>query len=191
MSKSFKISIIILLLAVISFGSYILVKNKIVNLPNNFSNFGNKTQNQEPALEDLTEKKDLSKSREFLSSEFGFSINLPPGVDISDFPDSSGYMYLISQASQGSFAQIYITEFDETAELTLQRILKDIRDKQILNGKVLLLDGKKVMSFDSEADGFGKTWEVWFVNNGYLFQIMTKAENRDKLENILTTWKFK
>lgn len=121
---------------------------------------------------------------------YGFTITYPSAMNIGTFEEAAGDMVLLQDKTQGTIAQMYIQEFSEEGGLTPERIAKDLPGKKIENGKYILLDNRKVMMFDSEEEGIGRTWEVWFSYANYLYQISTKSENRPVLEPILSTWKF-
>jgi hypothetical protein len=36
----------------------------------------------------------------------------------------------------------------------------------------------------------GKTYEVWFVHNGTLYEVATSADRAAALQDILSTWTF-
>lgn len=120
---------------------------------------------------------------------------LEPGYNLSpaDFKinTTSGDGYYMATYEKGPKEgfQVFVTAFDEPGPITPERIWLDV-DAEINNPKYIDVAGIQALAFDSEAEDFGKTFEVWFVQNGKLYQITTYAVYEKQLLKILETWKF-
>jgi hypothetical protein len=54
----------------------------------------------------------------------------------------------------------------------------------------IVVDGAKGMEFLSYAPTMDDTREVWFIKNGYLYEVTTFKELDSWLAQIMQTWKF-
>lgn len=95
-----------------------------------------------------------------------------------------------SEASAQEGFQIFVIPFDEEGPITPERILLDV-DIEINNPKYISLDGVQALAFNSADEGFGTTFEVWVIQRGKLYQVMTYGSFETKLLEILTNWRFK
>lgn len=127
-------------------------------------------------------------SETYTNSKYGFSFSHPKELNISEFTEGKIDVILVKDETGDGF-QIYITPFDEQGPITKERILKDIPDMQISNDKEIFIDGESALSFKSKDTSL-ETFEIWFVYNGYLYQISSFASFRNKLEEIIKTWRF-
>ena len=123
----------------------------------------------------------------YTNAKYGFSLELPEGTKTSEFQEGEyGDMLLF-----GDF-QIFVSEFDEPGIVTPERIKQDLpaiyidQPQQVIIGK----DRLNALIFFSEEESLGRTREVWFVHNGYLYQISTLEENDAFIGGILETLEF-
>jgi hypothetical protein len=52
------------------------------------------------------------------------------------------------------------------------------------------VDGVKALAFHGFDDGLGDTYEVWFIKDGFLYEVLTYKELERELNLILATWRF-
>lgn len=106
--------------------------------------------------------------------------------------------------------QIFLAPFDEEGPVSVERVKKDLPGIIMEEAQAVLVGGKpetlnpkpETSPNDQNANGvpaimffgrdpeIGKTREVWFTGNGYLFQITARAELDSLLGPILGTWRF-
>ena len=87
--------------------------------------------------------------------------------------------------------EITIFPFDETGPLTPDRIKQDVPDIEISNSEdTTIADNIPALAFNSSDEGIGQTFEVWFVKDGQLFQVVTWPSYRETLLEILDYIKF-
>lgn len=182
--KNIKITVIIIGLIVV-FGVVALIllkKSPVVNQSPNISKeviSSPSTQITTPAIFTYTHP------------EFGFSFKYSSNLSIGREQESdTSEILLIQSKEKGAIGQIYISSFPESAVLSAELLQKEFPGKKFLNGKKVLIGDMEAFSFESEADGTGKTWEVVYANNGYIYQAMSTINNRNEFESILTTWEF-
>ena len=92
--------------------------------------------------------------------------------------------------------QIFITPFGEEETITPERIQKDlpfavVEDPQqvIINPEASAEEEIQALLFWSNDPDIGRTREVWFTKNGYLYEITTYADLNEWLPLILSTWR--
>lgn len=85
--------------------------------------------------------------------------------------------------------QVVVRPFGEEGPLTHERILLDL-DIDISNPKILMIGGIQAPAFNSTDETFGRTFEVWFIREGKLYQITTYSYFENQLLKILESSKF-
>ena len=136
----------------------------------------------------VTSDKDTTPPR-YYSLDYHFFFDVPKGFSFNEIPDEKGTVVLV-EGSAGESFQIFVTPFDEPGPLTPERIKKDLPQKVIRNPRAGTLDGVSAIAFTSHDEDTGDVFEIWFIHDGSLFQITTKSDFADGLQNILQTWKF-
>lgn len=157
-------------------------------------------------LEDLkAEMEDYSpyaqidpKTRTYTNTKYGFSFKIPKNMLVSNFQEGRrGEVILIQSRGQGGtdsapWVQVFVLPFDETGLVDPERIHQDLSELKIQDPQYALI-GKnqfKALIFWSQESSFGKTREVWFARNGYLFQITTSKAYERVLGEMLETISF-
>lgn len=125
---------------------------------------------------------------------FGFSFNYPEEYEVTVFEEPVGGATFVVQDKKSDGFQVIVSPFDEPlTALTEERVRRDIPDLTIEAVQpVLLGDAGQGIAFVSDNDAFGgASREVWFVFDGYLFQISTYLKNDPLLQAVLGTWELK
>lgn len=157
-----------------------------------------------PLDQDLTgqvSEKSAGMSETYTNSKYGFSFSHPKELNVSEFAEEGADSTSSPQADvvlAGGVFQLLISPFDESEPITKARILKDIPDMAIADDKIisvggfdgLTAGGVNALSFKSKDESGGETLEIWFVRNGYLYQISSFASFEKQILQILGTWKF-
>ncbi len=141
----------------------------------------------------------------FIHPTYKFSIEYPKLLVPTVFKEPNNGETIVFQSSQDEKTvakeermgfQIFITPFNEEDILTKERILNDILSVVVDDIEEVIL-GTKVGGRDVQAflfwsrdEKIGKTREVWFVHDGYLYEITTYAHLDSWLANILQTLNF-
>ncbi len=134
---------------------------------------------------------------------YGFSFDYPADWSADLFEDDSGpaspslggEVAVIQNSETGIL--IYIYPFDEPGPISKERILRDVPDMKIANGKQIKIapstgSGQTIdaLSFDSDEREIGPTREVWFVFGGFLYQLSAAEGGEEALNKMIETWKF-
>jgi len=135
---------------------------------------------------------DNPKNNLYIDSQYGFLFQYPKGFTVTKFSeteDSNTILIQKKETNQGF--QIFISSFDEPGPLTKERILKDLPDLVIKNPEQRVLkNGAVALIFFSEESSIGETREIWFINNGFLYQVSTRKELDNLTAQMFKTWEF-
>lgn len=123
----------------------------------------------------------------YTNADYGFSFKYPNGFNVGFFKEGDGHMVLVQKDNKS--VQIFILPFDEPAPISKARILKDLPNMVIKNEKSGTVVGEKAIAFSGEHESLGDTYEIWFVHNKNLYQVITKIETAQFLVDIMKTWK--
>lgn len=141
--------------------------------------------------------------KRFTHPLYGFSIEYPEELDITTFDEEEGGETVIFQSREDESValeekvgfQIFVSPFEEDSVLTLERIREDLPFATIEEPLEVIIGTKtgqntSALLFWSEDSAIGRTREVWFVHENYLYEITTFAHLDTLLADILSTWSF-
>lgn len=135
-----------------------------------------------------------SEWKTYDNKTLGFSLMYPPEYISNDLVAEDGAV-IVTIGEKGNLGfgfQINITSFDESpASMTVERIRRDIPD--------LVMEEPQAFHFGNLAQGvsfisqneIGKTREMWFATQRYLYQISAPIAFDPVLPKIMASWKFK
>lgn len=131
----------------------------------------------------------VSSGYQFRHPRLGFTLELPDGFSVGKFEEEENGMtgeITLVRGSDDVQLQIYATAFDEEGPITPERIRKDLPNLIIsAPQQVVLHGGMPALVFLSENAAFGKTQEVWFVHDGFLYQLTTTAPMKKETAKII------
>lgn len=186
MPKNFKITVIIVILLVAGAAGYSIYRYR--------SYMPNKTDTSNSAN---TVKKSDVLTRTYLPSDLtlsythpslGFTFKYPEGFKIGDLPDETGETILVQ--ADGDGFQIYTRPLEQQVEITADLVKQDLPDMVVENSFQIDISGTRALVFDSQNESGEKTGEIWFWNNGTLYQISTPREFAKTLAEIIKTWQW-
>ncbi|MBP9711089.1 MAG: hypothetical protein KBD50_02420 [Candidatus Pacebacteria bacterium] len=125
---------------------------------------------------------------EYVNEVYNFTVNIPKGFGVGGTERS-----IVIEDKDGNGLQIVITPLGEDIPvLTEERIRADIPDILIEQPQVVTVSGANTgLAFRSNNAAFGGvSREVWFVEDGNLYQIITYDRLRPLLSAIFGTLKF-
>lgn len=157
-----------------------------------FERFGPETQapttHQQVVLVD-------DQHQQFIHPRYGFSVVVPKDLDIIRVDEGEGTETIVftpKAEDSAAVMQIFVTPY-LPSEITEERLRKDVPGGEIKDiNEVLIGAGSDIRAvrFSSQHPGLGEAREVWFIRNGYLFEVMTRMENDAWLATVLKTWQF-
>lgn len=121
-----------------------------------------------------------------------FTIRLPAGLIPQTFPLEDGQGMVTFETADGKTGfQVFTLPVNEPLPATAEELQKGLPDLVVNNFENASIDGQGAISFNSYDPDIGDTFEVWFVHEALLYQVMTYAPLQGWLLDILTTWKFR
>lgn len=145
--------------------------------------------------DDANGANDANKTgKQFRHPRLGFTLELPEGFSAGKFDEEEngavGETALV-RGPDGEQLQIYATAFEEEGQITPERIRKDLPNLVISTPQqVVLHGGMQALAFLSENESLGKTQEIWFAHNGFLYQLTTTAPLSKDVAGIIGSMKF-
>ncbi len=133
--------------------------------------------------------------QQFIHPGYGFSLVVPKDLEAFRVDEGQGTETIVfTPASENADAvmQIFVTPY-LPREITKERLAKDVPGGVIKDvTEVLIGVGSDIRAvrFSSEHPGLGEAREVWFLRNGYLFEVTTRMANDAWLATVLKTWQF-
>lgn len=118
-----------------------------------------------------------------------FELRYPGDVQIREY--SAGNTSTITfedQKGEKGF-QVFVVPY-EGATISEERFKMDIPSEVIKEPTAIVIDGAPATMFFSSNAMFGETREVWFIHNGFLYEVTTYKDLDPWLSAIMTTWKF-
>lgn len=128
--------------------------------------------------------------KEYRNEQYQFSILVPDSVVVVERNEGQGAISvtLEDRAAEVGF-QIFVVPFLEQ-QISEERFRMDIPTGIRRETKDIAIDGAVGASFYSVHELLGETSEVWFVKNGYLYEVTTLKDLDQWLSGIMTTWEF-
>jgi hypothetical protein len=134
----------------------------------------------------------IEKSGRYYHPLLEFSFNKPSGylVNKNQLWENTEILVVENTAAGSSEGfQIFVTPHDEPS-VNIERIRIDLPELVMRNIQTGSLDSVDVLIFNSFDESLGDTYEIWFVHNQHLYQIMTYANFESELNTILASWQF-
>ena len=129
----------------------------------------------------------------YTNNRYGFSLVYPSELVIQEFEESENTMSVIFQKPGEEVGfQIFVTSYSEPT-ITEARIKTDIPSGIIENPVEVLIGVSRdirALRFNSEVPLIGESTEVWFLRDGYLYEVTTYAALDEWLAEILATLTF-
>ena len=85
--------------------------------------------------------------------------------------------------------QIFVVPYEEST-ITPERFSTDAPSGVMIDPKETKIDGAPAKSFFGYNDQMGETWEVWFIHDGFLYEVTTYKPLDGWLNSILQTWRL-
>jgi len=130
----------------------------------------------------------------YTSESYGFSFNYPKDLAVTEMREGSSSFITINDKSLTQGIQIMITPYGtDYGEITEAAIKNDIPDILIEEAKAVEpAPEEKGLAFTSNNEDFGgRSREIWFVHDGFLYQLSTYNSMAGSMEELFGSWKFK
>ncbi len=132
-----------------------------------------------------------SGSHTYTNAEYGFSLMYPEELGVSDRQEEGNAHTTTFESVDGNKGfQIYIRPYGED-QITASQIQADTQGTgRGVPQEAFIGGGIRALIFYSNNAILGELREVWFMYDGYLFEVTTYKELDTWLAEIMKTWKF-
>jgi hypothetical protein len=128
----------------------------------------------------------------YTNTHYGFSIKYPLDFVETEYPEGADALTIVFQKTgeESKGFQIFVIPYPET-QISQERIKTDLKGAPMKNVTEVILPGNiRAVHFNSVAPIIGDSSEVWFIHNGYLFEVTTYAALDTWLAGVLATMQF-
>lgn len=128
--------------------------------------------------------------RTYESAAYRFRVSFPGDYEAREYPEADDAMSLtVSKAATGEGFQVYVTPYAED-QITEKRFRLDVSSGVMREPVDVMISGVRGTMFWSRNSIMGETREVWFINNGFLYEVVTYKQLDEWLSGIMQTWEF-
>lgn len=131
-----------------------------------------------------------NETREYHSAQYGFSLRYPKELSMKEYDEGNRARTVTFQdASTEHSFEIFVTPYTET-QITSARFRMDEPSGVREQPADIMVDQTRAVIFYGKNPIMGDTREVWFIKNGYLYEVATYKSLDTWLANIMQTWRF-
>lgn len=136
------------------------------------------------------DEKTQEKPNEYRNAIRGFSLRYPDGLSVKEYDEGDGTYTIVFEETEGEKGfQIFVTPYLGDT-ITQSRIVKDIpHGKFTAPVEIVIGGGMRALAFSSTLS-FGQMREVWFIHDGFLYEVTATQELDAWLADIIGTWRF-
>lgn len=123
---------------------------------------------------------------------FRFSLLVPEELSLREYSEGNTSTFVFEDRSHDSTRgfQIFIVPY-EGSEISTERFKMDIPSGVVAEPQDIMIDGVRGSMFFSTNAVLGETREVWFIKNGFLYEVTARKELDSWLSQTMRTWKFR
>jgi hypothetical protein len=120
----------------------------------------------------------------------GFTFNHPRVLTVHEVNEGGGaFTFSFESPKEEKGFQIFIAPYTEL-KISEDRFKRDVPSGVRKNSVSGMVGGVQAVFFESQNAVLGDTREVWFIKNGYLYEVTTPKALETWLYPILETWRF-
>ncbi|HUD03061.1 MAG TPA: hypothetical protein VMR46_03570 [Candidatus Paceibacterota bacterium] len=126
----------------------------------------------------------------FSNQQYHFSLYYPPDLVSTGQQEQGGaYTFSFQDADTNEGFEIYVTPYGDS-QVSAARFKLDEPSGKMDQPTPVVIDGATATMFFGHNDVMGDTREVWFIKNGYLYEVTSFKELDSWLGTIMQTWRF-
>lgn len=128
--------------------------------------------------------------RRYKNQYHHFTFVYPAELQVQEYVEDNKDRTIVFETPKGERGfQVYITPY-AGASVTREQFLKDQPSGVYKSPKDILIDGVPGTVFYGATGLTGETLEVWFIHDGFLYEVTTYKELDSWLSQIMSTWQF-
>lgn len=125
----------------------------------------------------------------YLNRLLKFSIVYPGNLDIYEYGQGNTSTIVFEDVSTQEGFQVFVVPYTEQV-ISEERFTMDVPSGIMENPVDILVDGVKATMFFSHNSLLGETREVWFIKDGFLYEITARKDLDQWLSYVISNWKF-
>lgn len=126
----------------------------------------------------------------YQNQKYQFSFARPPEARVHTYDEGGGAITVtVEDAKQTYGFQIFVVPYAGTS-ITEERFRKDVLSGVRTDVANAVIDGVQAVTFKSRDMVLGGTREIWFLRNGYLYEVTALEQAVPWFMTIVGTWKF-
>lgn len=128
--------------------------------------------------------------REYRNTAYRFSLLYPQELEVKEYLEGGNAITITFQDTKKEDGfQLFIMPYQEL-QVSEERFKQDLPSGVRTNMSDVSIDGATGATFYSVNQTLGETREVWFIHDGFLFEVTTLKPLEAWLDAILQTWEF-
>lgn len=130
------------------------------------------------------------KLRGYTNDDYRFSLHYPHDMLAREYAEQGGAMNVTFEHPETGYGfQVYVTPYAEDY-VTQKQLQLDLTSGVMEDPVDIVIDNVRGTMFFSENSIMGATREVWFISNGFLYEVVTYKDLDEWLATIMATWQF-
>lgn len=131
-----------------------------------------------------------TRQKEYRNDFYLFSLFVPEGMIVEEFQETGTRLTVVfTDEEAGNEFQVYVQPYG-LSEITEKLFKADMPSGVMDDPQEIKIDGVTATAFTGFVAGFGDTHEVWFVKNGFLYEVTAPAALDAWLSEIMKSWMF-
>jgi hypothetical protein len=129
-------------------------------------------------------------TREYKNTAFRFSVDYPDTLSATEYQEQGNALTatFVNSDDTESF-EIYVTPYSQS-QITSTEFQLDEPSATFNNPTNVVIDGTQATMFYGSNPIMGDTREVWFIKNGFLYEVATYKSLDQWLGTIMQSWQF-
>lgn len=127
--------------------------------------------------------------RIYRSHLLGFQISYPEHLTVREYGKANTSTIVFEDQKGEKGFQIFVVPYADTV-VSEERLKMDIPSGVIKDPAEVVVGGATATAFWSTNMLFGETREVWFIRDGFLYEVTTYKDLDQWLAEIMKTWTF-
>jgi len=126
----------------------------------------------------------------YSNATYRFMLFYPPKLQVSTYDEGGGASTIVFEsADHRTGFQIFVVPYTG-GQVTASRLRLDEPSGVVKDPTAVVIDNTKATMFFGKNTIMGDTREVWFIKNGYLYEVTTYKELDSLLATVMQTWRF-
>lgn len=118
-----------------------------------------------------------------------FQVSYPEELSVREYTKGNTSTIVFEDPTGQQGFQVFVVPYDEPT-VSEKRFKMDVPSGVMKDPIQITIDGVSATAFWSTNSLFGETREVWFIRDGFLYEITTYKDLDPWLSRIMTTWRF-